>query len=599
MRFRLLLASTAALLLWGCDQSTASANSGTNDETSTFYLQSGRVAARAAVTIFAAGRADSLPTTKTYTDVNGHLNFPSVPKGYYSVFVRDTSGQAAFVDSIFSDGAGAVVPSDTLHPTGSVEGRVAVQPQDDPRIAWVALLGAGLFANVDDSGKFSISGIPEGRYTLLATTNQSQYTSTFVPAPVWMDSTTNLGTIQLVYTGVPVVSGITGTWDSLGGIVHLSWDTTGESKATGYRIYKGNSNDPTSGALVAFVNAGTSTWADTVFPRADSMAGMTEYVRYQVTAVGLNGAESARWNSWSDTVRSPDLVAQLPATWTLVSSNIPCASCRLDTLPGSLLLIDNGALYSGTAGLLVSKDGTSWNQIRSEPDSDGFSSFTGGLPDGVVYQGKFWWIHPKPSSRLIYIPDSTSYQHLQFALTDSLQVLSIDAAGQMDSTTIATSSDSVSAYHLVVDSTGLVLLEGMVWYASAVSEYGMKVETRRLHVDGNWNLGQWATWFAQWPWLLPPSFNLEYAERIVSPKGRSTVYLASYPGTYLDQDAQMLETTGNPYGGFSGFMYYTTTPSAPRWHRVQGTPEDLGTMTSFQGAVWTTESDSLWKVTMP
>jgi len=184
MIFRILLAATTTLLLWGCDQSTASANSGgTNDETSTFYLQSGRVAARAAVTIFAAGRADSLPATKTYTDGNGHLDFPSVPKGYYSLVVRDTSGQAAFLDSIFSSGAGAVVPSDTLRPTGSVKGRVKVQPQDDPRIAWVALLGAGIFVNVDDSGRFAIHGIPEGKYSLMARADLSTGARSRTPSP--------------------------------------------------------------------------------------------------------------------------------------------------------------------------------------------------------------------------------------------------------------------------------------------------------------------------------------------------------------------------------------------------------------------------------
>jgi hypothetical protein len=582
----------AALLLWGCDQSATSANSGgTNDETSTFYLQSGRVAARAAVTIFAAGRADSLPATKTYTDGNGHLDFPSVPKGYYSLVVRDTSGQAAFLDSIFSNGAGATVPSDTLRPTGSVTGRVKVQPQDDPRIAWVALLGAGIFVNVDDSGRFAIHGVPEGKYSLMARADQGQYTSTFAPAPVWRDSTTDLGTIQLVYTGLPVVTGISGTWDSLGGIIHLHWDTAGESRAFGYRIYKGSSNDPSFAPAVAFVSAGTDAWVDTVIPRSDSMSGETKYVHYQVTAVGQDGSESALWNFWSDTVRSPDLVAQLPATWTLVSSDLSCCDYglapRLDTLPGNLLMV--GQASYGTTTLSIAPDGRSWNALRVEIDSTGWTN-GGGLSRGVVYQDKFWWVRSMLSTRSFLPPGSYS----PYRLADSLVVLSIDVAGHLDSTPIAASTDSTSHFDLIVDSAGLVLLEGMVRYNGATSMTFSQVVSRRLRTSiGTWQDGSWASWYPDLPTLVLPNwFSYSSSSRIVSPQGRTTIMQGYTTGAVVDQDVRMLEAT-------SAGLYYTTTPSTPRWHRVQGTPGDLGTLTSFQGSIWVTQSDSLWKVSLP
>ena len=583
MKRRLFLVSTAVLLLSGCEQGATSPNSGgSSAKTSTFYLQNGKAAGRAAVTIYAAGTADSLPEAKTYTDGNGNLVLPTLPKGYYSLVVRDSTGQAVFLDSIFSTGTDAVVPSDTLHLTGSLVGQVKVQPQDDPRIAWVALLGTGLFANLDDSGKFSIAGIPDGRYTMMATTNNPQYTSTFLPSRVRWDSTTDLGTIPLVYTGVPVVGGITGTWDSVGEIIHLRWDTTGQSKATGFRIYKGNSNDPSSEKAVAFVNAGITTWADTVFRPVDSMAGKTEYVHYQVAAVKQDGTESPRWYSWSDTVRSPDLVAQVAATWSLMSSNLPSATCRLDTLPGNLLLIDNGPDGSvGTsANLSVSPDGLTWRKIRSEPDSENAAMDYLGMSNGVVFQGLYWWIRPWPTTRSVYLPDT-------FATPDSFKILSIDANGLMDSTTIAAFSGSESAYRLVVDTAGLVLLEGEYWLPPTAN-YGMFVAGHRLKMaGGGWKDGTWATWFT------PVWYNgiARYPSLNISPKGQATLN-SPYGNWYLDQDVQMFEII--PAG-----MYYTTTPSTPHWKRVLGSPGNLRTLTSFQGSVWTLQSDSLWKVSLP
>jgi hypothetical protein len=473
-------------------------------------------------------------------------------------------------------------------------GRVKVQPQDDPRIAWVALLGTGVFVNVDDSGRFAIHGVPEGKYSLMVRADLSQYTSTFAPAPVWRDSTTDLGTIQLVYTGLPVVTGITGTWDSLGGIVHLRWDTAGESKAVGYRIYRGYSNDPASETGVAFVNAGIGTWSDTVFQRADSMAGKTEYVHYQVTAVSMNSWESAKWNSWSDTVRSPDLVARLPASWSLVSSNLPCCwesgiQPRLDTLPGNLLLV--GQASNGTTTLSITADGRSWNAMRAEIDTMGWI-FGGGMFRGVVFQDKFWWIRSRPSDRILY---PSFFNTIPCRLADSLVVLSIDATGRLDSTTIATSSDSTSYFDLITDSAGLVLLEGMVRQNGATSAFFSQVATRRLRTSsGIWQEGPWASWYPDRPLdpLWMGGMNYGYSSRIVSPKGRTTILQGYATGSVLDQDVRMLEAT-------STGMYYTTTPSAPQWHRVEGSPADLHTLALFGGSIWTTQGDSLWKVSMP
>jgi len=142
----------AALVFTSCDvqDSKPVADRGTNDETSSFYLQNGQKASNATVTVFAAGGTDTLPTTLSYTNSDGQVTFSALPKGYYSLLVTDKTGRAAFVDSVYSDGAKMDLPSDTLRPTGSIKGRIKVQTQDDPKIAWVALVGEGYFHTIDD-----------------------------------------------------------------------------------------------------------------------------------------------------------------------------------------------------------------------------------------------------------------------------------------------------------------------------------------------------------------------------------------------------------------------------------------------------------------
>jgi hypothetical protein len=582
----------AALLLWGCDQSATSANSGgTNDETSTFYLQNGKTASFAAVTVYAAGSTDTLPQTKTYADAHGNVIIPKLAKGYYSLVVRDSSGQAVFLDSVFSDGVKTIVPSDTLRSTGVLVGRTKVQPQDDPKIAWVALPGAGIFANVDDSGRFRLSGIPEGRYNLLARTDIPQYTSTFRQVTVKRDSTTNAGTIEIVFTGLPVVTGIVGTWDSLAGTIALHWNKIASTTVTGYRVYRGTSSDPNGEVYLGFVDSTRSNWIDSMFDGSNAIAADTTFVRYRVVVLSQGDVEGPRWNSWSDTVRRPALVAQLSAAWTRISSSLPSLGspgqpARLDTLPGNLLLV--GRSTDGTTSLSISPNGASWNLLRAEIDTGSWPA--GGLSRGVVYQDKFWWVRSRPSGRSF----SPGYNYMA-RLADSLVIVSIDATGRIDSASIAASSDSTSSFDLITDSAGLVLLEGMVRYDIATSATPSQVLMRRLRINsGDWQEGAWASWYPDFPSRNSPDWwNYLYSSRIVSPQGRTTI-LQGYgyvTGSVLDLDVRLLTAAGS--------LYYSASPNPVQWHLVQGSPQGLQTLALFQGSIWTTDGASLWKVSLP
>lgn len=596
MNTRWLSAALAAIAFQSCELTDSrTADRGTNDETSSFVLDDGQKASNATVTVFPAGGIDTLPTMVAYTNSKGEVKLSSLPRGYYSLLVSDKSGHASFVDSVYSDGANVNLPSDTLRPTGSIKGRIKVQVQDDPRIAWVALVGEGNFHTIDnDSGTFVLTGIAAGKHTLVSRTDFSEYTSTFRTASVFPDSVTDLGTIELVYSGMPIVTGIVGEWDSLGGIVDVKWDASTSTKVKGYRVYRSTSNDPLGETLLGFVDSGTTTFSDTVFrknPMDWSSKGLivdTTYVRYRVTTIGQNSAEGDKWNAWADTLRRPYMVAQLPATWTFVSSGLPRGARRLDTLNGSLIAF--GHLSDSLLAAWKSSDqGRSWTLLRSEPITATYLSE--GLNAAVSVSGEIRWTRPVTSGR------KTPHPYLgnqYYTLIDSFLVYSMDQLGNTDSSTVSAADDSVTASVLVVDSAGLVLMEGTEIVSPVTSQSGYHSKHRRLESqDGQWIPGEGAKWFPDgfsYIWGTPFG-HFQTWGRHVSITGKVTIRQDISSGTLLDLDSLVLSAASD--------LSYSrpAAPSAP--HKVQGGPGNLTSIAWFRNKIFVLGEGTLWNVALP
>lgn len=223
---RAILAMALSLLGLAACQDRA-ADGGTTDGTSTvaFYLPDGKPAAGARVQVFASSDTTRTPRAQAFTDANGEVELPVLDSSYYNLVARDKSGRAMFQDSLLSNGRSMDYASDTLVATGVVTGRVKVQPQHDPRIVWIALLGAGTYLNVDDSGRFRIEGVPEGKFTLGGFTKTEGYTTTYKALRVKRDSTSDIGVLNMVFTGLPVVKNLEARFDTLAGLVHLRWDS--------------------------------------------------------------------------------------------------------------------------------------------------------------------------------------------------------------------------------------------------------------------------------------------------------------------------------------------------------------------------------------
>lgn len=485
MKIQILSASLAAILLWGCDDSNVS---GTNDETSTTVAvicrPDGRPAVGARVLLYAAADTQTAARAVGVVDQSGHVVLPSAQsRGWYNMIVRGDSGTALFQDSLLSDGNILTVFSDTLHRTGTLKGRVAVQPQDKPSIAWVQLLGAGRYANVDDSGNFVLDSLPAGRFTLVARTLATAYTPTFAAARTISDSVVDLGTISLVYTGIKMVPGLSARWDSLGGTVSLKWTPLTDSGILGYAVYRGFTSDPSAASRVAYV---TSTrWTDTLFAgrtARGSLGGLYDSVQARVfyRVVGVTSqAEGPKGNGDSLDVRSPLLLNASAPAWTKGALPAGADPATLDSFGTGLgVLVAQDTFKT----LWTSADGVSWTQGRTLTARSG----------ARFWKGKLWWTSAKDSGSYLARWNNDWESECGEHMSDttprvaSVAIHRYDGLSE-DSTMLDMGSDTVSDFVLVPGNTSLALVARRLSANSAAC--------MSYHVSGKgWNTVDGAQW---------------------------------------------------------------------------------------------------------
>jgi len=399
-RLLALLALTVPLL-WSCDGRSAT---GTNDETTTslavIYRLDGKPAAGARVMVYAPGDTQSTPRAQGIVDDEGHVSLPQrLPAGSWNLMVRDAGGTALFQDSLPSDGSKLTILTDTLRRIGKVVGRVRVQPQDKPTIAWVQLLGAGRYANVDDSGRFAFDSVPSGRLALLARTLVAQYTPTFRALRLLPDSTLDLGFVDLVYTGVPMVTGVKASWDSTSSVVTVTWDSVPRPDILGYHVYRSRTSDPLNVMDMAFLPAGRR-WSDTLFRGfryGGSLGGQYDTLQtplfYRVMAVTNNGSGPM---SFADSVgvRSPVMTGAWNPGWSSLGQ-LPSGHLfgSLDSLGNGLACLASPAGGSSTA-MWTSADGRAWSKA--------FPLDTATL-SSCFWNGSFYWITGHSDGRSVNI----------------------------------------------------------------------------------------------------------------------------------------------------------------------------------------------------
>jgi hypothetical protein len=235
IRFAVVAAVLA--VFFSCQKSPVS---GTTDET---VLNSARIynldrspAVNATVKVFAAGDTSRIPVYQTATDTAGRYSI-AVSRGVYNIMAGlDTLG--SFQDSVFVESLYSTLRSDTLSHLAAVRGVLVMQPMHDPRTATVQVLGTDKYSNVLQDGSFVIAGLPHGSYSLRAATTLAEYTPTFAPLQIGAQLSDMRDTITMIYTGIPAVASISATYDTVRGIVTISWDTVDYPLLRDFLVYR-------------------------------------------------------------------------------------------------------------------------------------------------------------------------------------------------------------------------------------------------------------------------------------------------------------------------------------------------------------------------
>ena len=227
-----------------------------------------------------AGSTGGSTLYNTTTDQNGQYQIPRLDDGMYNILIQKDS-LGSIQDSV-TIGATGSVTNDTLQPMGSLMARVEVQANHNPQTVTIQVLGTYYYTNVDSAGRFIIANLAAGTYTLRVITTLAEYTPTYKSISVRAGKTDTLPTpIRLIYTGIPVVTGLLASYNQMNGIVSLTWNpAAGYSDLLDYIVYRDPAAaiDPSS---LPFASVPNNTFYDTLF-RGTSIDSTSLQYRYRV-----------------------------------------------------------------------------------------------------------------------------------------------------------------------------------------------------------------------------------------------------------------------------------------------------------------------------
>jgi hypothetical protein len=221
------------------------------------------------------------------TGPNGVFEITGVGTGVFVIVAHDAEGNVALIDSVVVDEPQTTtdVGADTLTPPGAITGVVHLSEGGELARVYVLLFGVNRFTVLDSTGRFVLDSLAEGAYDLRVVSSSGDYADLdTVGVPVASEQTTDLETLVLRYTGIPVPKGLTASYDTLKQIVTLTWKQADTSLVQGYSVYRTHADS--SGQPVQ-LNAAVV--VDTIF--SDSTVRQDEAYTYQVSSWGRNGDE--------------------------------------------------------------------------------------------------------------------------------------------------------------------------------------------------------------------------------------------------------------------------------------------------------------------
>jgi len=219
-------------------------NASTSDETlsgvsAKVLFENGNPVPDATVSLFPVNDTTRIAMEQVETDANGYFAMSEVDEGMYNILTKKDT-LVALVDSIVIRN-NRQLDNIVIKPQSTLSGFVSVEPNHTPLIVTVQVLGTYLFTNVDSEGAFTLSGLAEGKYTLCFQAMDDDYVPTYFPVDIAAGTETTLpDTVKMTYAGIPVVTEIFATYDTLTGTVLLNWNQVQYHNLDDYLIYRKN-----------------------------------------------------------------------------------------------------------------------------------------------------------------------------------------------------------------------------------------------------------------------------------------------------------------------------------------------------------------------
>lgn len=215
--------------IMACRELAGTSSETVSGTTAHVYLPDGKPVPYAKVSAFGVSDTSREAKHVVYSDKAGAYSLQGAPDGVYNIWIEKDS-LVAFKDSVRLSPLAPDAARDTLRPGMSFEGRVGLEPNHNPQTVFVQLVGTAKHtsnSNVAPDGKFTLSGLAAGSYSLLLTSTEANYTRTSFDVELKKDGSQEpsaADTLRMIYTGIPVVRGLGGRYDSAAGAAVISWN---------------------------------------------------------------------------------------------------------------------------------------------------------------------------------------------------------------------------------------------------------------------------------------------------------------------------------------------------------------------------------------
>ena len=234
----------------------------------------------------------AITETHVRADSRGGFVIDSVDTGFYVIIATDSSNNYAFNDSIllqYYDSTVELSPV-VLVPAGAVKGTISLSEGGDPRKIFIVIEEVNRFAHADTDGRFKIDMLPTGTYSLTILPTLDNYgvidTLTVQVKPA---DTTDAGSIEPPFLGIPKIADVTANYDTLRQWVTLRWRTGSPSLVASYNVYRQTIDPATKTLSFPIVFTGI---LDTVF--IDSLCDQEKQYEYRVSALDTLSLEGEK-----------------------------------------------------------------------------------------------------------------------------------------------------------------------------------------------------------------------------------------------------------------------------------------------------------------